>query len=336
MRDALAALLVLVLLAALGGALQDGEREARGRAPGVRTACEGNRAPLPTLFYELRAGAFPGSGHPDVAVHVPPGFDATRRPSLVVYFHGWNGCVETVMGDEDAPCTPGGDMRQASSLARQLDAARVNALLVAVELRRDAPTGEPGALASEGGLRQLVRELFDEHLAGSSDAAITAGTASAASATSATGVLGCPVPLEVDALDRVVVVAHSGGYQAAASVVARGEVPVTDVVLLDALYGADAIFDAYATDAAHAADADATASGPKRRFVDFYTCCGGTEERSRALAARIDGSSKPYAPYADVGGVAIEPVEEAHADVPSLRFGAAIAATPIARVEDLR
>jgi hypothetical protein len=223
------------------------------------------------------------------------------------------------MGDDDGACTPGGDVRRASSLARQLDQASVNALLVAVELRRDAPTGEVGALASEGGLRQLVRELFDEHLAGA---------------------LGCSVPLEVDALDRVVVVAHSGGYQAAASVVARGEIQVTDVVLLDALYGADAVFDAFATEATAsgrgAVSAFSGGTGPKRRFVDFYTCCAGTEDRSRALAARIDGSAMPRAPYADVEGVAIEPVPEAHADVPLLRFGAVLAASPIARTETLR
>ena len=71
-----------------------------------------------------------------------------------------------------------------------------------------------------GGLRDLLRELFAEHLAEP---------------------LGCT--LEVDALDRVVLVAHSGGYQAAAGALALGDVPrVTEVDLLDALYGADDVF----------------------------------------------------------------------------------------------
>jgi len=229
-----------------------------GAPPGPAiTACEGQRAPLvPALLYELRSGAFPSSGAPDVAVHVPPGFDATRRPGVVLYFHGWNGCVAASLADDDMPCTPGGEPRPGSRLAAQLDDAGVNAILVAVELRVDSPTGEPGQLAAPGDVRQLLRELFTEHL----DAA-----------------LGCA--LEVEVLDRVIVVAHSGGYQAAASALAFGELPnVTEVVLLDALYGAEGVFGSWLTDAL---EGDGT-----RRFVDLYTCCGGTLERSRSLAGR--------------------------------------------------
>ncbi len=220
------------------------------------SACEGDRPPLPqSLLYPLRAGAFPGSGRPDVGVHVPPGFDATRRPGVVVYFHGWNGCVQAALGDDDLPCSDVGDPRPASHLAAQLDAARVNAILVAVELRADLPTGEPGQLATLGGLRALLRELFDEHL---------------------NAALGHPCALDVDALDRVVIVAHSGGYQAAATVLGMGDVPaITEVVLLDALYGADEVFTRWVADARFDAS---------RRLVDLYTCCGGTLERSRALA----------------------------------------------------
>ncbi len=223
----------------------------------VSTACEGNRPPLPdVLAFELRSGAFPGSGHPDAAVHVPPGFDATRRPGVLLYFHGWNGCVATSLADEDSPCTDEGEARPASALAAQIDAARVNALLVAVELRVDMPTGDPGQLAMPDGLRDLLRELFSEHLADP---------------------LGCT--LDVEALDRVVVMAHSGGYQAAASALRYGGLPrITEVDLLDAFYGADGIFEDWV---GRAVDRD----DPRLRFVDLYTAAGGTVARSRALAA---------------------------------------------------
>lgn len=227
------------------------------------TPCEGARPALPqSLFYELRAGAFPGSGRPDVAVHVPAGFDATRRPGVVVYFHGWSGCVQAALGDDDVPCSDGGEVRVASHLAAQLDAARVNAVLVAVELRADMPTGEPGQLATLGGLRALLKELFDEHLAAA---------------------LGDGCSLEVDALDRVVVIAHSGGYRAAATVIGMGDVPsLREVALLDALYGADEVFARWVVEGR----LDAS-----RRFVDLYTCCGGTLERSRVLATLALGAS---------------------------------------------
>jgi hypothetical protein len=209
-----------------------------------------------TLAFELRAGAFPGSGHPDVAVHVPDGFDATRRPGVVLYFHGWNGCVAASLADEDAPCREDGESRTASALVTQFDEARVNAVLVAVELRVDLPTGEPGQLAMPGAMRELLSELFSEHLAEP---------------------LGCT--LDVDALDRVVVIAHSGGYQAAASAIRYGGLPqITEVDLLDSLYGADDVF-------ADWVEQVVESEGARLRFVDLYTAGGGTLDRSRTLAA---------------------------------------------------
>jgi hypothetical protein len=176
-----------------------------------------------------------------------------------VYFHGWNGCVGAALADEDAPCTEDGESRTASGLSAQIDEAGVNALLLAVELRVDLPSGEPGRLAAPGDLRELLRELFTEHLAEP---------------------LGCT--LDVDALDRVVIVAHSGGYQAAASVLRYGDLPqITEVDLLDALYGADDIFADWVERAA--LSYDGVDRGP--RFVDLYTAGGGTLDRSRALAA---------------------------------------------------
>lgn len=281
-------------------------RRSRGRA---QDRCEGARGPLPpALSYELRAGAFPGSGHPDVAVHVPPGFDATDAPGAILYFHGWNGCVAAALSGEDVPCTEGGDARPGSDLARQLDDARVNALLVAVELRVDMATGEPGALQASGGVRELMRELLDEHLAEP---------------------LGCRI--DVQELDRIVVVAHSGGYQAAASTLAFGDLPqITEVDLLDAYYGADDVVRSWALDAVDRYDRS-------RRFVDLYTTGGGTGDRSRSLAALLgaeDGAATMLA--SDDGDaevddellahpVVVKHVPREHMDLPRAYFRALVA-----------
>jgi hypothetical protein len=191
-----------------------------------------------------------------VVVHVPPGFDGTRRPGVVLYFHGWNGCADNALASSDMPCVDGGDPRPSADLAEQIDRAHVNALLVAVELRVDLPSGEPGQLAMPGGLRDLLRELFASRL---------------------NDRLGCA--LAVDALDRVVMIAHSGGYQAAASALLYGDVPqITEVDLLDALYGADDVFSRWVSDVV-----DDPAA--RLRFVDLYTSAGGTRDRSRQLAA---------------------------------------------------
>lgn len=253
----------------------------------ARSACEGGRGALPgALLYRLRGGAFADFANPDVAVHVPPGFDATRRPGLVLYFHGWQGCVSSALASDDVPCSVDGGLRPSSDLASQIDAAQINALLVAVEVRVDMPTGEPGRLAMPGGLRDLLRELFVEHLAEP---------------------IGCT--LEVDALDRVVVIAHSGGYQAAASALALGDLPrITEVDLLDALYGADGVFLRWLQSEIGRVD-PRVADG--LRFVDLYTCCGGTAAGSVALAHSVrealarDGTVGAL--YADDGDGELDP-----------------------------
>jgi hypothetical protein len=259
----LAALSLGVALGALdtapGSHAQAASHEPTKRA----SACAGARAPLPdALMLRLKSGAFPGGDHPDVAVHVPAGFDATRRPGLVVYFHGWQGCVGAALSADDVPCDDAALPRSGADLAHQIDAARVNAILVAIELRVDAPTGEPGQTAMPAGARDLLQELFADHLAGP---------------------LGCTVP--IDALDRIVLVAHSGGYQALASVVARGDLPqVTEVDLLDALYGVPEVFLRWIADDVERFDPRQSAG---LRFVDLYTCCGGTADRSLWMAGEV-------------------------------------------------
>jgi hypothetical protein len=226
--------------------------------------CAPVASPPPLLFYDLRAAPFPDASTPSVAVHVPPGFDPSNRPGLLVFFHGFDNCVTNVVGAVDTPCTDGGAARAAMHLVEQIDAARVNAILVAIELEVDVATGNPGQLATPGDFRALVHELLTEHL----DA-----------------VLGCP--LDVGSLDRVVVSSHSGGYEAAASVLAFGDVPsVREVDLLDSLYGETPIFDDWVGDAAPRFDPSRPDS---RRWVDLYTSGGGTAASSRAMAASAEG-----------------------------------------------
>jgi hypothetical protein len=256
-RALLAAALGLTAFGTVDGRLGPRRRSA---AAAPRNPCEGARPPLPgSLFFNLRGAPFEAQGRPDVAVHVPPGFDASWRPGLVAYFHGWNGCVAAAVNDEPTPCSEGGAPRPGGSLARQVDDAGINALLVAVELRADTPTGEPGELTMPGEFRSMLHELLANDLETP---------------------LGCA--LDVDALDRVVLLAHSGGYQAAAAVLDYGDVPrVTEVVLLDALYGADESFSRWL--GGQLRRFDGRIAEPLR-FVDLYTCCGGTLERSRSMA----------------------------------------------------
>jgi hypothetical protein len=282
-------------------------RRAAGAPNRQATACTGARPPLPpVIFAHLRAAPFPDDPFPSVAVHVPPGFDAADRPGLVLYIHGWQGCVAAALGENDTRCDDAGEPRTAANLAAQIDRARVNAILVAFELRRNASTGEVGALAVPGQARNALRELFTEVLAAP---------------------LGCA--LDVDALDRIMIIAHSGGYQAAASVLAYGDLPaLSEVVLLDSLYGAEPVFARWIADDIERFDPRLTSS---LRFVDLYTCCGGTADTSRAFARttaealaraglpssiRIDDGSTELDSELLDAPIVFKQVSRAHAELP--------------------
>jgi hypothetical protein len=271
-----------------------------------RTACEGNRPRLPdVLTFRLRRSAFP-SQHADVAVHVPQGFDATRRPGLVLYFHGWQGCVEAALAPTDVACTDGGSMRQGGNVAAQVDSARINAVVVAMETREDAQTGEPGELAMPGAPRELLQELFTEKLSGS---------------------LGCAI--DADRFDRTVVIAHSGGYQALASVLQTGDLPrITEVIMLDALYGGEDVLARWVADDLARFD---PRLGAALRLVDLYTCCGGTVRGSRSTLERIrevvgtadigepvyyDDSDQAIAPAVLRHPIVFKRVPDEHSDLP--------------------
>jgi hypothetical protein len=236
-----------------------------GTAGGAGSGGMPGSCPSPPLddimTFELTHGAFPGSGHPDVAVHVPPGFDPCGTPSLVLFFHGFYNCVDNVLRSTDAECTAGGGARTGLAVAEQLDAAGVNALLVAVELAYDQASDDPGDLAQLGELRAMLDELFGAYLS---------------------PLVG--VTLETDGFDRVVFASHSGGYRAVAVLLDVGGVEADEVELYDSLYGSYAT---YADWTAGDVAAFATAPG-SRRFSVVWTTGGGTVDLSHQLEADVD------------------------------------------------
>jgi hypothetical protein len=268
-----------------------------------------------TLPFQSTFAPFPGTKHPDVLVHIPPGFDACARPGLVVVFHGFDNCVTNVVGATDSPCTPDGGARAAANLAGQHDKARVNALLFAVQLQFDAPTGDPGQLAVAGDFQSLVKDVL--HALGPS--------------------LGRPIA--VADLDRVVVASLSGGYEAAGRAVAVGGLGLQEVDLYDSLFGETPTFAGWI--AANAHHFDASQEGGTR-FVDLYTLAGGTLMASQGLAATTAatladaGMATAMNDQRDGGPVDLSApvvfalVSGSHDDVPRSYFGAVLAAAKFA------
>ena len=224
----------------------------------------------PILTFTLRNAAFPGSGHADVAVHVPDGFDLDRSPGAVLYFHGWENCAANAIGATNTVCTTGGPAREAMNIAGQLDTANVNALLIGVQLRFDEDSGNPGNLAMNGVCHAMVDELLTEHL---SDL--------------------FPYAIGADDLSNIVLASHSGGYWATAECLSVGGFNnIGEVELYDSLYGELGIFEPFITDDISLFDPSASLS---RRFSSVFIGGTSTATESSALYNDIDSA------FADAG-----------------------------------
>ncbi len=118
----------------------------------------------------------------------------------------------------NAACTRGGPVRVAHNLIAQLDQSGANAALVLVERAFDQNTSADGRLAEPGFFKDMIVELL--------------------------GKLGRS---EAD-LGSIVLSSHSGGYIALAHTLDRGGLTghVTQVILLESVYGCLPQFEAYA------------------------------------------------------------------------------------------
>ena len=204
-----------------------------------------------TYLLTLDAGAFPPTAaHPSALVYVPRNFNPTPPLSVIVFIHGFSNCVENVVRDAGGECEPDGGTRAAYSLASQLETTAKNAILLVPEIDYDAQTGNPGNLGTADGFKALLTETLAD-LSGPLHGATVAD------------------------VGTLIVASHSGGYESAAGISSVGGVPVTELYLLDSLYGNTADFDTWAM---------AVAAG--KRFADVYTTGGGTLANSQAMATR--------------------------------------------------
>ncbi|HEU4412677.1 MAG TPA: hypothetical protein VFS43_45960 [Polyangiaceae bacterium] len=207
----------------------------------------------------LRPASAPFAAHPEVLVHLPEGLRPDRPLALVVFLHGWFGCVDVVAGDAWAPCRPGvGPPRAAMGVVGAFERARVNALLVVPQLAFDAPSSDGGRLERKGGLRALVAELLADDELGR---ALGRGRSP-------------------DDFARVLLFAHSGAYDPLGALLAQGGLEAHEVHLLDALYQVPTSLERWAR-----ASSKSLASGgkPARRLSVVYTDREKTGPRSVAF-----------------------------------------------------
>jgi hypothetical protein len=216
-----------------------------------------------TLTFPLDGGVFaPTASHPSVLLYVPRNFDPRPPLSVIAYIHGFNNCVENIVRDAGQACSTGGAVRNAYSLAAQLEASGKNALFVAPEVEFDQANGNPGNLQYPGLFKRLLQETLND----------------------AASVIG---PHTTDEIGELIVVSHSGGYRAADDIVTYGGLPVREVWMFDSLYN----WSPTTTDFEAWAKQDlGSFRAPFRRFCSFYTVlagCAGTDCNSHMMADDI-------------------------------------------------
>lgn len=201
-----------------------------------------------SLVLETRAHDVP-PGAPTLIAHAGPAFDPARPFDVVLFVHGWNGCVNVLVRGGDVACRPGQPTSTGWDLAGAFDRAATNALLLAPQLAYRVADGRPGELARAGAARRMIDEAL-----------VALGSRVAGK--------------RVGDVARVIVVAHSAGFMAALAVMRRGGLgdALARVVLMDALYDVPSAFYGWLRERPH------------RAIVAFHTA-GRTARNDAALVA---------------------------------------------------
>jgi hypothetical protein len=217
-----------------------------------------------------------------------------------VIFHGFKNCIRSYVSDEGKRCRIPGKVRPGYDVAAQVERSGTSSIVVVPEIAYDEPSSDPGVLGERGGLRAFLTELVEKALAPA---------------------IG---PRRFDEIERVALIASSGGYQALLPALAHGDVEaVRDVYLLDAMYVAGPSLDGFVRDRIGDFRPDA-ASG--RRFGMIFCQKGsGTSRESRELGSRVAG----WMESAGQGAWASFAPSLPDADVDDLRAPVVIVGTPL-------
>jgi hypothetical protein len=139
-----------------------------------------------------------------VLLHIPKGFDVRRPALMLVYFHGHRAELER-------------DVLNRQKVPAQISASNANVVLVAPQLAFNAADSSAGKFWQPGAFGRFIGE------AGQKLARLHGDRKS----------------LRTFASMPIIMVAYSGGYEAAAAAITKGGLKkrVRGVVLLDSLYG---------------------------------------------------------------------------------------------------
>lgn len=213
----------------------------------------------------LPSGNSNGFGKSNLFAYVPAAYRADRPLRVVVVFHGFQTCLDSLVGDAAVPCKPWDAPRVAIDIPSQVEKTGTGALVLVPQLAYDEKLGDPGVLDNGPALEKLARDAIEGPLA---DA------------------LG---PRKLEDVERVAMIAISGGYQALYAVLgpeghgAFGD-KLRDVYLLDAYYAEEGAVDSWLWK--NLADFAPNAPHPRHLGI-VYSGLESTRVYSQAFAARV-------------------------------------------------
>ena len=194
-------------------------------------------------------------------VYIPKAFDPSKPLHLAIVFHGFKNCIDSYVSPGGKICTPGQEQRTGYDIPAQVEKSGTGAIFVVPQLAYDQKSSDPGKLGKIGGLRRFVKELVEVALAPEIGAR------------------------RYEDVERVMLLASSGGYQGLLPALANGRVErVRDVYLLDAFYVDTSALTAFLRE--HPEDFRPDAKDP-RHFGLVFCRKSGTARQSRDLGTRL-------------------------------------------------
>ena len=227
----------------------------------IRDAGPGTH-PSATLTFRLEHGFDAPFGKPNAWAYVPTAYDPSAPLHVIVIFHGFKNCIDSYISPHGLPCIPGGgDTRTGYDLPKQMERAGTGAILVVPEIAyAQAASADPGRLGEPGEFRAFMTELLDA--------------------------LGPTIGRHsVTDIERLALMASSGGYQALEPILDHGGLEPTELYLLDAFYvypESSAIGRFLSKDPKRFDPA----SPHPRRFGLLYSRKGGAMPQSEALRSK--------------------------------------------------
>jgi len=226
------------------------------------TNCQIGQGPF--LYYNMKTQAFPDSAEPGALVYVPSSYNVSSglEPlNFAVYVHGFHNCISNCVlpAGQGINCSVGQPVRMSYSLIKQIEAARIPALLLLPEVEYDLASSNPGQFGQQDGWYNFISELLVLLVA---DKIIPESMSS------------------VSSIHRMAVFSHSGAYDVTASIASIGGISqVREIVLLDSLYADFDQFNSWIADNANS-QSFGTSSAMQYIWGNVYTDHGGTYDNS--------------------------------------------------------